>query len=100
MWMEDVEFLRALPNLIEHQHDMRNGITRRGIKTKRPPTTRSQLGVGDGVAARKERNVVSESDKCFGQVGNDPLRAAIKTRRNALNERSHLCDLHNDFAIS
>ena len=38
--------------------------------------------------------IVAEPDKCFGQVGNDPFCAAIKTRRNALNERSDLCDLH------
>jgi hypothetical protein len=31
------------------------------------------------------------------QVGNDPLSAAIKTRRNALDERSDLCDFHDDL---
>ena len=39
----------------------------------------------------------AEPDKFFGQIGSDPLGAAVETRRNALNERSDLCDFHNDL---
>jgi hypothetical protein len=40
---------------------------------------------------------VAKPDKFFGQVGNDPLSAAIETGRNALNEGSDLCKFHNDL---
>ena len=36
-------------------------------------------------------------DELFGQVGNDPLSAAIETGRNALSEGSDLCDFHDDL---
>jgi Oxidoreductase molybdopterin binding domain len=38
---------------------------------------------------------VAECDKFFRQVGNNPFGAAVKTRRNALYERSHLCNFHD-----
>jgi hypothetical protein len=38
---------------------------------------------------------VAECDKFFRQVGNDPFGAAVKTRRNALYEWSHLCNFHD-----
>jgi hypothetical protein len=53
-------------------------------------TTGSQLRAGDGVPACKQRHIVAKPDKFFGQVGNDPLAAAIETRRNAFNERSQI----------
>ena len=42
---------------------------------------------------------MAKSDKFFGQIGNDPLSAAIETRRNALNEGSDLCDFHDDLCF-
>jgi hypothetical protein len=45
--------------------------------------------------AGKERHFVAAPHKLFGQVRNDPLSAAIETRRNALNQRSDLGDFHN-----
>ena len=93
--MKNVELLRALAHLINHQHEVRNDVAHGRIKAQRTSATGSQLGAGDGVPARKERHIVAKPDKFFGQVGNDPLSAAIETRRNALNERSDLCDLHD-----
>lgn len=40
---------------------------------------------------------MAKPDKLFGQVRNDPLGAAVETRRNPLNEGSDLCDLHDDL---
>jgi hypothetical protein len=42
----------------------------------------------------------AEPDKFFGQIGNDPLGAAIKARRNTLDKGGYLCDFHNDLVIS
>ena len=49
------------------------------------------------VPACKECHIMAEPDEFFGQVGNDPLSAAIQTGRNALNEGSDLCDFHDDL---
>jgi hypothetical protein len=37
-----------------------------------------------------KRHVMAKPHKFFGQIRNDPLGAAIETRRNALNEGSDL----------
>ena len=43
----------------------------------------------------KERHIVAKPNKFLGQIGNDPLSAAVKPRRNALDERSYLRNFHN-----
>jgi len=64
--MKNVELVRMLPDLINHQHEMWNDIAYGGIKAKRTRATGSQFGAGDGVSARKERHVVAKPDKFFG----------------------------------
>jgi hypothetical protein len=95
--MKNVELLGALAHLINHQHEVRNDVAHGRIEAQRTRTTGSQLSAGDRVRACKERDIVAKPDEFFSQVGNDPLSAAIETRRNALDERSHLGDLHDDL---
>jgi hypothetical protein len=90
--MENVEVLRVLAYLIDHQHEMRNAVAHGRIEAERASTTRSQLCAGDRIPTCKQRHLVAEPDKFLGQIGSDPLGAAVETRRNALNERSDLCD--------
>jgi hypothetical protein len=98
--MENVELIRTLADLINHQHEVRNGVVHCGIEAQRARATGSQFGAGDGIAARKACHIVAKPDKCFGQVGSDPLSTAIETRRHALNEGSDLCDFHDDLMFS
>src|ERR1700683_345910 len=97
--MENVELIRTLPDLINHQHEVRNDVAHCRIKAERTGTTGSQFSASDGIPARKERHIVPKPDKFFGQVGNNPLSAAIETRRNALNKGSDLCDFHDDLCF-
>src|ERR1700680_1315997 len=97
--MENVEFLRVLPYLIDHQHEVWNAVAHGRIKAERTSTTGNQLGAGDRIPTCKERRPVAEPNKFFGQIGSDPLGAAVETRRNALNERSDLCNFHNDITF-
>src|SRR6476660_9461909 len=100
MKMKNVKLVRALSDLINQQHEVRNDVAHGRIQAKRTSATRSQLGAGDGVSARKERHIVAESGKFFGQVGHDPFSAAIETGRNALNKWSDLGDLHERPLVS
>ena len=95
--MKNVELLRALAHLIDHQHKVRNAVAHGSIEAQRTITTGSQLGGGDRVPASKERHIVTKPHEFFGQIGDDPLSASIETRRNALDERSDLGDLHDDL---
>src|SRR6185437_1382458 len=62
-------------------------------------TTGDQLGAGDRIPTCKERHIVAKPHEFFGQIGSDPFGATIQTRRNALDERSHLGDLHVTFNL-
>ena len=42
--MNDVEFVRALAHLIDHKHEVRNGIAHRIIESERVITTGGQFG--------------------------------------------------------
>ena len=98
--MENVEFLRVLTYLIDHQHKVRNAVVHGWIEPKRAAATWIQLGAGDGIPTCKQRHIMTKPNKLFRQIGNDPFSAAIETRRNALNERSHLRDFHNVLCLS
>src|SRR5579863_3713490 len=51
--MKDVELVRALPDLINHQHEVRNDVAHNRIEAKRTRATGSQLGTGDRITIRK-----------------------------------------------
>ena len=81
MKMKNVEFLGPLAHIINHQHEVRNGVAHRRIKAKRASTAGNQLGARDRVPTCKQRHIVAKPDKFFAQVGNNPLSATIETRR-------------------
>ena len=64
--MKNVELLRALAHLIDHQHEVRNDVTHGSIEAQGTSTTRSQLGGGDRVPACKECHIVAEPNKFLG----------------------------------
>src|ERR1700732_676514 len=84
--MENVEVLRVLAYLIDHQHEMRNAVAHGRIEAERARTTGAQLGAGDRIPTCKERHIVAKPHEFFGQIGSDPFDAAIQTRRNTLDE--------------
>jgi hypothetical protein len=58
------------------------------------PADRHQPGVRLGVAAREQRDIVSEFDETFGQVRDHTFGAAIEPRRHRLMQWSNLRDPH------
>ena len=92
--MENIELVGALPHPIEHKHVIGNGVAHVRVEPQRHGGARNEAGARYRVAACKQRHVVTEPDQLVGQIGHDPLRAAVKTRRHALHERRDLRNFH------
>jgi len=45
--MKNVKLLRTLAHLIDHQHEVRNGVAHGRVKAERTRTARGQLRAGD-----------------------------------------------------
>ena len=83
--MRDVEVAGAPADLLELHHGvgLRVGDLR---EAKRRRSAGYELGRRLGVAAREERHLMSLPHQLLGQVGNNPLCAAIELRWNALDQ--------------
>ena len=94
MEVQDVEVVGALAHAIEHQHVIGDRIEDAGVEPQRLGHAGHEIGGRDRIAAGKQRDVMAERDELFGQVGDDPLGAAIKPWRHALDQRRDLRDFH------
>src|SRR5262249_35649325 len=92
--VQNVELFGVLPHPVEHQHVIGNRVTNIVIETQRHGYARHQMGAGNGVPAREKRHLVAKSDQFVGEIGDDSLAAAVKSRRHALHERRDLRDFH------
>ena len=97
MEVQDVEVVGALAHAIEHQHVIGDRIDDAGVEPQRLGHAGHEIGRRDRIAAGEQRHVVAERDQLFGQVGDDPLGAAIKPWRHALDQRRDLRDFHCVF---
>ena len=95
MEVQDVEVVGALAHAVQHQHVIGDRIADAGVEPQRRGHAGHQIGRRDRIAAREQRHVMAERHQFFGQVGNDPLGAAIKPWGNALHQRRDLRDFHN-----
>ncbi len=55
-------------------------------------------GSGLRVAARKQRDLVSESNQLLREIRHDTLGAAVQVRGDALVQGGHLCDSDDVFS--
>ena len=95
MEVQDVEIVGALAHAIEHQHVIGNRIADAGVEPQRLGHAGNEIGRRDRIAARKQRHFVAKRHQFFGQIGDDPLGAAIKPWWNALHQRRDLRDFHS-----
>ena len=86
MEMQDVEILGPPAHAIKHQHVIGNWIAHAGVEPQRRGYAGHEIGCRDRIAARKQRHVMAEADQFFGQVGDDPLGAAVKSWGNAFHQ--------------
>lgn len=92
--MQQIEFARATPHLLDHRHVVRQGVFHARIEPQCLGRTGRKLGRCDRVGAGEERDVVTCGDEFFTEVGNDPFRAAIEPGRHAFHQGRDLGDFH------
>ena len=94
MEVQDVEVVGALAHAIEHQHVIGDRIADAGVEPERLGHAGHEIGRGDRIAAGKQRDVMAERHQFLGEIGDDPLGAAIKPWRNAFHQRRDLRNFH------
>jgi hypothetical protein len=91
--MEDIEFVGPAPDLPQH----REGASDMIANTGEPQALRragDQLRAGLRVRAGEQRDLMSLTDKLFGEPGHHTLGAAVKLRGHRLGERRYESDPH------
>jgi len=96
--MDDVELVGALHHLLDEHDVVGNGIGDRGIEAQGRLAGADEFGRGDGIAARKERDVVFLTNQLFGQIGDDALGATIEPGRYAFEKGGNLRDPHREIS--
>ena len=79
---------------LDQAHVVRKGVADVRVLPERHGAGRHEARRCLGVAAGKERYLVSESDELLGQVRHDAFGATVEARWNAFVERRHLGDSH------
>ncbi len=94
MKVDDVVEMSFIEDAVDHQQVMHQIVPRDPAEPERPVANRLQGGAGQGIAAGVKGDVVSEPDKFFGEIGDNPFRAAVQLRGDALDQWSNLCNSH------
>src|SRR5262245_30523859 len=92
--MQNIELVGALANLIEHQHMIWDRVTNPWCEPKRGLCAGLEFSSGEGVDARKERDLVALLDELLRQIGTDALGTSVARRRHTFDRGSNLCDSH------
>ena len=92
MEMQDVEVVGALADAIEHQHVIGDRIADAGVEPECLGHAGHEIGRRDRIAAREQRHVMAEANQFLGQVGDDPLGAAVKSWGDAFHQGRNLRD--------
>ena len=64
--VQDVEIIRTLPHLVEHQHVMRNRVADMRIKAQGPGRARNEFRGGDGIPTREQGDLMTLPNQLLG----------------------------------
>ena len=92
--VENVEFAGSLPHLFQHHHVIGDRIPGVWIQAQRLFGAFYEFRVGYRIAACEQRHLVPLPNEFFGQIGDNPLGAAVQFGRNTLEQRGNLRDSH------
>ena len=88
----------ACDHLLQHGDVVGDRIAAGAVEAQRARRAGTQPRARLRIAAGEQRHVVAELDQLFGEIGDDALGAAIEPRRDALDQRRDLGDLHGSRA--
>ena len=77
MEVQNIELVRSLSNLLQHDDMVWQRILCRRIEAKRQIAARYQLRGSFRISTGKQRHVMSLPNQFFGKVGNDAFSASI-----------------------
>ncbi len=93
--VQHVELVNAAAHLVQHRQMCGQvGLQGRGIKADGLVAHRRQAGLGGGVSAGEQRDLVAEVDQRVAEVRHDPFRSAIELRGHRFVERGNLSNFH------
>ena len=92
--MQDVERGCHPPHLVEHHHVVGDRVDDARAQPERLGAAGHEPGPGARMAAGEQRHVVALRHQLLREVGDDPLRPAVKARGHALDQRGNLGDSH------
>ena len=93
--VEDVELVRPPMQLVQHG-EMGGEIGLQWVRVEPDGLVADghQPGLGPGVGAGEQHDVMPELDQGVGKMGHDPLGTAVEAGRHRFVEGRHLCDPH------
>jgi len=94
MKVEKIEVVGAAAHVFKHRHVQRVRIADRAVEPQRARPECFKFCGSAGVAACKQRDLVTERHQFFCQPVNDAFGASVKLRRNRLGERRNLSNVH------
>ena len=100
MEVEGVELIGEGPDAVEHDDVGRNRILYARVQPQCGFAEGDEPGGGAGVAAGKQRHVVTLPHQLLGQIGDDALGASVKARRAAFVQGSDLRDFHGGVSCT
>jgi hypothetical protein len=92
--VKNVELVDPAAHLVQHDYVVRQGIAHDRIEAQCHVTAAHEPRGRLGIAAGKQRDLMSLAHELFSQEGNDPFRTAIEPRWYAFMQRSYLSNTH------
>src|SRR5215831_3757964 len=98
MRMNDIELVRLRSEgLLLHEDERRITIDEPGIQPEGMWTGGPEISCGGRISTGKECDLVTLTNQFFCNIGDDPLRASVQSRRHAFPKGGDLCDLHGNI---
>src|SRR5262249_61503969 len=96
--MSDLELVRLCSEgRLLHEEDRRITIDEPGSQPEGMRTGGPEISCGGRISTGKECDLVALTNEFFRNIGDDPLRASVQSRRHAFPKGGDLCDLHGNI---
>ena len=98
--MDQVKVGRLFEHLFKQENVMRQRGAALGIKAQSPRTCRYKTGIGYGISAGEQRDVVAQAHQLLRKPRDYALRSPVKQGRDAFKKWRYLGNSHTCCAVS